>query len=73
MCIIPDFFWDLGDFSPKKRRKILGSKNLHIFWRQIFAVESNGFSCQKGLSNPQTYIENITVVKTTLVKCLQLL
>jgi hypothetical protein len=30
-------FEDLGDFSPKKE-KILGSKNLHIFWRQIFAV-----------------------------------
>jgi hypothetical protein len=28
-------FQDLGDFSP-----ILGSKNLHIFWRRIFAVES---------------------------------
>ncbi len=32
-------FQDLGNFSP--RRKIFGSKNLHIFWRQIFAVESN--------------------------------
>jgi hypothetical protein len=28
-------FQDLGDFSP-----ILGSKNLHIFRRQIFAVQS---------------------------------
>ncbi len=27
-------FRDLGDFS--QRRKILGSKNLHVFWRQIF-------------------------------------
>jgi hypothetical protein len=33
-------FRHLGDFSPKKRRKILGSKNSHIFWRRIFAVES---------------------------------
>ncbi len=31
-------FWDLGDFSP--RRKNLGSKNLRIFQRQIFTVES---------------------------------
>ena len=31
-------FGDLGDFSP--RRKILGSKNSHVFWRQIFVVES---------------------------------
>jgi hypothetical protein len=31
-------FQDLGDFSP--RRKILGSKNSHIFQHQIFAVES---------------------------------
>ena len=31
-------FRDLGDFS--HRRKILESKNSHIFWRQIFAVES---------------------------------
>jgi hypothetical protein len=32
-------FRDLGDFSPK-RRKILGSKNSHVFRHQIFAVES---------------------------------
>jgi len=31
-------FRDLGDYS--QRRKILGSKDLHIFRRQIFAVES---------------------------------
>jgi hypothetical protein len=35
-------FWDLGDFS--QRRKILGSKNSHVFRRQIFAVEFNDFS-----------------------------
>jgi hypothetical protein len=29
-------FQDLGDFSP--RRKKFGSKNLHVFWRRIFAV-----------------------------------
>jgi hypothetical protein len=31
-------FGDLGDLSP--RRKILGSKNSHVFRRQIFTVES---------------------------------
>jgi hypothetical protein len=30
-------FQDLGDFSP--RRKIFGSKNLHVFRCQIFTVE----------------------------------
>jgi hypothetical protein len=29
---------DLGDFSP--RRKILVSKNLHVFRRRIYVVES---------------------------------
>jgi hypothetical protein len=29
-------FSDLGDFSP--RRKILGSKNSHVFWCRIFTV-----------------------------------
>jgi len=72
-CALSQIFFGIWGIFLQKRSKILGSKNSHIFWRQIFAVESNGFSCQKGLSNPQTYIENITVVKTTLVKCLQLL
>ncbi len=33
-------FRDLGDFSPK--RKMLGSKNSHVFWHRIFAVEFKG-------------------------------
>jgi hypothetical protein len=31
-------FQGLGNFSP--RRKILAGKNSHVFWLQIFAVES---------------------------------
>jgi hypothetical protein len=38
-------FWDFRDFSP--RRKILGSKNLRIFRRQIFAVELANVFCFK--------------------------
>jgi len=34
-------YQDLGDFSPNKRRKILRSKNSHVFWRQIFTVVLN--------------------------------
>jgi hypothetical protein len=35
-------FWDLGDFS-QKRRKILGSKNLHLFLGRIIAEKLGGF------------------------------
>jgi len=38
-------FWDFRDFSP--RRKILGSKKLRIFRRQIFAVELANVFCFK--------------------------
>jgi hypothetical protein len=31
-------FRDLGDFSTRRKRKILGSKNSHVFRCQIFAV-----------------------------------
>ncbi len=37
-------FQDLGDFSPG--RKILGSKNSHVFRRRIFMVESTIFVLQ---------------------------
>jgi hypothetical protein len=44
-CVGYPGFQDLGDFSP--RRKIFGSKNLHVFRRQIFAVGINFGCCVK--------------------------
>jgi hypothetical protein len=49
-------FRDLGDFSA--RRKILGSKNSHVFQRRIFAVESN-IDC---FQFSQTYIKKLLKV-----------
>jgi hypothetical protein len=72
MCIIPDFFGDLGDFSPKKEKN-LGEQKFAYLLASNFCGRIQWFQLSNRSVKSTHLYWKLTVVKTTLVKCLQLL